>query len=59
MQGGIDAVDCRAPVDPDIRAPLRQKRLFSIRIREGKPVVLCFSDKEDIPHYASSKVGFS
>ncbi|XP_015751669.1 PREDICTED: F-box only protein 31-like [Acropora digitifera] len=57
VQGGIDAVDCRAPVDPDIRAPLRQKRLFSIRIREGKPVVLCFSDKEDIPHYASLKVG--
>ncbi|XP_067055590.1 F-box only protein 31-like [Acropora muricata] len=55
VQGGIDAVDCRAPVDPDIRAPLRQKRLFSIRIREGKPVVLCFSDKEDIPHYASLK----
>ncbi|XP_068696805.1 F-box only protein 31-like [Montipora foliosa] len=53
VQGGIDAFDCRAPLDPDITSVLRRRRIFSIRIEEGKSVVLCYSSWDDTPHYAT------
>lgn len=50
LPGGIEAFDCRAPFDPDITSPLRPKLMFAIRICEGKPMVLCYSNWEETPH---------
>ena len=56
LPGGIEAFDCRAPFDPDITSPLRPKLMFAIRICEGKPMVLCYSNWEEAPHGGTLEV---
>ncbi|KAM7445382.1 F-box only protein 31 [Porites harrisoni] len=48
--GRIEALECRAPFDPEITSPLRPKVMFTITVQDGEIVALCFSDWEVEPH---------
>nr|XP_058969121.1 F-box only protein 31-like [Pocillopora verrucosa] len=48
--GKIEAVDCRAPFDPDIKSPLRPKVMFDIKVHDGKAAVMCHSDWDNGSH---------
>ncbi|XP_073234073.1 F-box only protein 31-like isoform X2 [Porites lutea] len=48
--GKIEALECRAPFDPEITSPLRPKLMFTITVQDGEIVALCFSDWEVEPH---------
>ena len=54
--GKIEAFDCRAPFDPDITSALRPKLMFAIKIQDGEPVILCYSNWEEVPHTANLRV---
>lgn len=55
--GKIEAFDCRAPFDPDITSALRPKLMFAIKIQDGEPVILCYSNWEEVPHTANLRIG--
>ena len=48
--GKIEALECRAPFDPEIASPLRPKVMFTITVQDGQTVALCYSDWEVEPH---------
>lgn len=54
--GKIEAVDCRAPFDPDIKCSLRPKVIFDVRIQGGKVAVMCYSDWDNGSHSANLMV---
>ncbi|KAJ7337041.1 F-box only protein 31 [Desmophyllum pertusum] len=55
--GKIEAVDCRAPFDPDITGMLRPKLMFAIEVQGGQAVTMCYSDWEEEPHSGNLRVG--
>ena len=54
--GKIEAVDCRAPFDPDITGMLRPKLMFAIEVQGGQAVTMCYSDWEEEPHSGNLRV---
>ena len=55
--GKIEAIDCRAPFDPDITSALRPKITFVIKVQDGQAAIMCYSDWEDEPHSGNLMVG--